>query len=123
MAAAAAENEQGPGDGITGVVDRRILILYGSESGNSEDLAADLEDITERLHFRTDVLEMNDVGLVGTSLPLLDVNLLCSECPRGYSKHILPGALVHVMVLSQPGIPQQTSSKLLLVVMNFSTGQ
>ncbi|OTB08214.1 hypothetical protein M426DRAFT_8021 [Hypoxylon sp. CI-4A] len=42
---------------------RRMLILYGSETGNSEDLAVDLERLSERLHFRTLVCEMNDIEL------------------------------------------------------------
>ncbi|KAI0132236.1 hypothetical protein BJ170DRAFT_236897 [Xylariales sp. AK1849] len=41
--------------------DRKMLILYGSETGNSQDSAGDLESIAERLHFKTDVFEMNDV--------------------------------------------------------------
>lgn len=43
---------------------RRILILYGSETGNSQDFANDLEKIAERLRFVADVLAMDDVGLV-----------------------------------------------------------
>lgn len=44
---------------------RRVLILYGSETGNSQDFAIDLEKVTERLRFRADVCAMDDVGLVG----------------------------------------------------------
>lgn len=43
---------------------RRILILYGSETGNSQDLAGNLERLAERLHFKTLACEMNDVELV-----------------------------------------------------------
>ncbi|KAI1461273.1 riboflavin synthase domain-like protein [Annulohypoxylon moriforme] len=43
--------------------DRRMLILYGSETGNGQDLAGDLESLAERLHFQTIVCEMNDVEL------------------------------------------------------------
>ncbi|KAI2620110.1 riboflavin synthase domain-like protein [Hypoxylon sp. NC1633] len=42
---------------------RRMLILYGSETGNSQDLAGELERLAERLHFQTQVYEMNDVEL------------------------------------------------------------
>ncbi|KAH6659564.1 hypothetical protein BKA67DRAFT_529707 [Truncatella angustata] len=44
--------------------DRRILILYGSETGNSQDFAIDLEKISERLRFRADVFAMDSVGLL-----------------------------------------------------------
>ncbi|CAJ2513535.1 Uu.00g016540.m01.CDS01 [Anthostomella pinea] len=42
---------------------RRMLIAYGSETGNSQNLAVDLGRIAERLRFRTTVTEMNDVEL------------------------------------------------------------
>ncbi|KAI1491468.1 riboflavin synthase domain-like protein [Biscogniauxia mediterranea] len=45
------------------VDNRKILILYGSETGNSEDTAGDLGRLAERLRFRTLVCEMNDVEL------------------------------------------------------------
>ncbi|KAH9904122.1 riboflavin synthase domain-like protein [Xylariomycetidae sp. FL2044] len=43
--------------------ERRLLILYGSETGNSEDLAGDVERLAERLRFQTWVYEMNDIDL------------------------------------------------------------
>ena len=43
---------------------RTALILYGSETGNAQDLAEDLGQITERLHFSTHVTEMNGVKTV-----------------------------------------------------------
>ncbi|KAI0889046.1 riboflavin synthase domain-like protein [Annulohypoxylon maeteangense] len=51
------------GDKTTKLEDRRMLILYGSETGNSQDLAGDLERLAERLHFKTFVCEVNDVEL------------------------------------------------------------
>ncbi|KAH8681561.1 hypothetical protein BX600DRAFT_505233 [Xylariales sp. PMI_506] len=48
--------------------DRKILILYGSETGNSQDSAKDLEDMTERLHYKADVYEMDEVGLKALTL-------------------------------------------------------
>ncbi|KAI0111329.1 riboflavin synthase domain-like protein [Daldinia grandis] len=51
------------GDGAAKLENRRILILYGSETGNSQDLAGDIERLAERLHFNTHVREMNDVEL------------------------------------------------------------
>ncbi|KAI1095767.1 riboflavin synthase domain-like protein [Rostrohypoxylon terebratum] len=63
MASEVSDDNQNDGDKATKVEDRRILILYGSETGNSQDLAGDLERLGERLHFRTFVCEMNDVEL------------------------------------------------------------
>ncbi|KAK8106208.1 NADPH-dependent FMN/FAD containing oxidoreductase [Apiospora kogelbergensis] len=40
---------------------RKILILYGSETGNSQDVAEDIERLARRLHFETELEEMNDV--------------------------------------------------------------
>ncbi|KAI1386486.1 riboflavin synthase domain-like protein [Hypoxylon trugodes] len=51
------------GDGVAQLENRRILIVYGSETGNSQDLAGDLERLAERMHFKTLVCEMNDVEL------------------------------------------------------------
>ncbi|KAL2065249.1 hypothetical protein VTL71DRAFT_2918 [Oculimacula yallundae] len=44
--------------------DRYALILYGSETGNSQDVAERLGQITERLHFKTIVTEMDDFAEV-----------------------------------------------------------
>lgn len=44
---------------------RSVAILYGTETGNSEDIAYDLGDMAERLHFQTTVDEMNSFTLVG----------------------------------------------------------
>ncbi|KAH7317906.1 hypothetical protein BKA65DRAFT_109859 [Rhexocercosporidium sp. MPI-PUGE-AT-0058] len=44
--------------------DRYALILYGSETGNSHDVAERLGQITERLHFKTIVTEMDDFAEV-----------------------------------------------------------
>lgn len=44
--------------------DRTALILYGSETGNSQNVAEELESITERLRFSTRVVEMDAVKVV-----------------------------------------------------------
>ncbi|KAL8352039.1 hypothetical protein RB601_002390 [Gaeumannomyces tritici] len=50
-------------DGPDQVLSRRsALILYGSETGNAQDIAEDLGRTLERLRFRTSVVEMDDVG-------------------------------------------------------------
>ncbi|KAI1377665.1 riboflavin synthase domain-like protein [Hypoxylon crocopeplum] len=62
----ATENNDGSteaGHEAAQLENRRMLILYGSETGNSQDLAGDLERLAERLHFETLVCEMNDIDL------------------------------------------------------------
>ncbi|KAI1210972.1 riboflavin synthase domain-like protein [Annulohypoxylon truncatum] len=63
MASESGRDPKDDGDKATRLEDRRMLILYGSETGNSQDLAGDLERLVERLHFQTFVCEMNDVEL------------------------------------------------------------
>lgn len=43
---------------------RLMLIAYGSETGNSQDVAEELGRITERLHFKTHVAELDAVRAV-----------------------------------------------------------
>ncbi|TAQ87326.1 hypothetical protein B7494_g4351 [Chlorociboria aeruginascens] len=43
--------------------DRSALILYGTETGNSQDVAEDLGRVLERIHFVTRVIEMDLVEL------------------------------------------------------------
>lgn len=43
---------------------RAALVLYGSETGNSQDIAEELGKMTQRLHFKTKVDELNAVQLV-----------------------------------------------------------
>jgi len=44
---------------------RSVIILYGSETGNAEEIAMELSRMTERLHFQTAVDEMDSFKLVG----------------------------------------------------------
>jgi sulfite reductase alpha subunit-like flavoprotein len=48
---------------------RSMLVLYGSETGNSQDVAEELGRMAQRLHFKTKVEEMNTVSLVRSSSP------------------------------------------------------
>lgn len=50
--------------------DRTALILYGSETGNSQDVADELGRIAQRLHFVTRVSEMDEIEIV---CPLLNL--------------------------------------------------
>ena len=43
---------------------RRALVLYGSETGNAQDVAEELGRLAERLRFDTEVAELNAVSLV-----------------------------------------------------------
>lgn len=43
---------------------RSALILYGSETGNAQDVAEELGRLTERLHFLTRVSDLNSVEIV-----------------------------------------------------------
>lgn len=44
---------------------RRALVVYGSETGNAQDVAEEMGRIAERLRFDTDVAELNAISLVG----------------------------------------------------------
>lgn len=44
--------------------DRSLLVLYGTETGHSQEIAQEIGDAAERLRFRTTVEQMNDVSLV-----------------------------------------------------------
>lgn len=47
------------------VQDRTVLILYGSETGNAQDMAEELGRVCQRLHFKSRVEELDAVDLVG----------------------------------------------------------
>lgn len=50
---------------------RSALILYGSETGNAQEVAEELGSLAERLHFMTQVSEMNHVKPVRSPQPHL----------------------------------------------------
>ncbi|KAF2107202.1 sulfite reductase flavo protein alpha-component [Lophiotrema nucula] len=43
--------------------ERRALVVYGSETGNAQDVAEEIGRITERLHFQTEVTELDAISL------------------------------------------------------------
>ncbi|KAF2270286.1 riboflavin synthase domain-like protein [Lojkania enalia] len=43
--------------------ERRALVLYGSETGNAQDVAEEMGRITQRLRFNTEVIELNAINL------------------------------------------------------------
>ena len=66
---------------------RTVAILYGTETGNSQDLAEELGSVAERLHFTTIVSEMNNFQPVGICVSsffffffcLISARLFCNE--------------------------------------------
>lgn len=58
-------NGTGPG--------RTALILYGTETGTSQDVAEEVGRLTQRLHFNTDVAGFEDVAI--TELPKYTVTI------------------------------------------------
>ncbi|KAI9719653.1 MAG: hypothetical protein M1812_003424 [Candelaria pacifica] len=55
-------------DSISHESSRTALILYGSETGNAQDVAEELGRLLERLHFLTRVTDMNSVDVSTLSL-------------------------------------------------------
>lgn len=47
-------------------LERSVLILYGSETGNAQEVAEELGALTERLRFATHVSELNQCKPVCT---------------------------------------------------------
>lgn len=47
---------------------RSLLVLYGTETGNSQEIAQEIGRAAERLRFQTDIEEMNDVPLVSPTV-------------------------------------------------------
>lgn len=43
---------------------RRALVVYGSETGNAQDVAEEMGRVAERLRFETEVAELNAISLV-----------------------------------------------------------
>ena len=48
---------------------RSAIVLYGTETGNSQDAADELGRLLERLHFMTRVSEMDSVKAVRYASP------------------------------------------------------
>jgi flavodoxin len=46
---------------------RSALVVYGTETGNAQEVAEELGAVTERLHFLTHVLELDQVKPVRTN--------------------------------------------------------
>ncbi|KAJ2967852.1 hypothetical protein NQ176_g9469 [Zarea fungicola] len=48
---------------MEGAQSRTILVVYGSETGNAQDIAEELGRICQRLHFQTAVEELDEISL------------------------------------------------------------
>lgn len=44
---------------------RTALVLYGSETGNAQDVAEEIGRLTQRLRFDTTVLDLDSIEIVG----------------------------------------------------------
>lgn len=58
---------------------RSMAVLYGSETGNAEDIAGELGKTSERLHFQTRVDEMDGFKLVCCLYASVTAMLLASN--------------------------------------------
>lgn len=54
-------------DAADALTARSALVLYGSETGNAQDVAEEIGRLAERLRFHTRVVELNAIGLVSES--------------------------------------------------------
>lgn len=50
---------------------RSAIILYGTETGNAQEVAEELGVVTERLHFLTQVSELNSYTPVRSHLQFM----------------------------------------------------
>lgn len=75
----AADGRPGGGERSSALEQRKILIVYGSQTGNSQEAAEDLERLALRLHFETHLSELNDVKPVRAQVYVLFAYLLRTE--------------------------------------------
>ncbi|SMY22640.1 unnamed protein product [Zymoseptoria tritici ST99CH_1A5] len=79
---------------------RTALILYGSETGNAQDVAEEIGRLTERLHFETTILDLDSVQLRDVVKPTIVIFAISTagqgEMPqnaRSFWKKLLSSAL------------------------------
>lgn len=61
----AEERKDGTGEEVA--ENRSMLVLYGTETGKSQEIAQEIGRAAEGLRFQTQVEEMNDVPLVSAT--------------------------------------------------------
>jgi sulfite reductase alpha subunit-like flavoprotein len=54
---------------------RSALITYGSETGNAQDIAEEISQVAERIHFITQLCSLDEVELVRFSFSEEDISL------------------------------------------------
>lgn len=67
--------------------ERTMLVLFGSETGNAQDMAEDLGRICQRLHFKTRVEELDAIELVCGIPPNSFAGPQCPLEPRRFVLH------------------------------------
>jgi sulfite reductase alpha subunit-like flavoprotein len=79
---------------------RSALILYGSETGNAQDVAEEVYRLTERLHFRSTLLDLDAVPLRDLLRPTLVIFVVSTtgqgdvpQNARAFWKRVLSSAL------------------------------
>jgi sulfite reductase alpha subunit-like flavoprotein len=60
--------QDGAGPDPAAKPDRTMLVLYGSETGNSQEIAEDIDRIAQKLRFKSTLAEMNSVQPVRISI-------------------------------------------------------
>ena len=77
--------------------DRTALVLYGSETGNAQDMAEELGKLFQRLHFKCRVEELDAVDLV-RALPIVCMTGVtsCSHPPVGCTSSVPVRRLRHL---------------------------
>jgi sulfite reductase alpha subunit-like flavoprotein len=61
---------------------RSALITYGSETGNAQDIAEEISQIAERIHFIVRLCSLDEVELVRFSFSEEDISLTPPRIPQ-----------------------------------------
>jgi len=98
-------------------IGRRALVLYGSETGNAQDVAEEIGRLCERLRFDTQISDLNSVSLVCTwynresslePAPLVLLRLIrvsdnCSNMISSYLPYPPPAKVICLQTLKRFG--------------------
>lgn len=78
--------ERAGGRGGEVAENRSLLVLYGTETGKSQEIAQEIGRAAEGLRFQTQVEEMNDVPLVSSTTTTIAHTLHQSGTKMGKSE-------------------------------------
>lgn len=81
--------------------ERSVLVLYGSETGNAQEVAEELAALTERLRFATHVSELNQCMPV--CLYALDTITQCNISDGHSNQELLSSYMLTIFVASTTG--------------------